>query len=97
MLKQLHIDILFMEALEQMPNYVKFFKDILTNKRKLGEFKTVALTQECSRMLQNKIPQKMKDLGSFTIPSSIGTKYSGKALYNMGLASVSCLYPFLSN
>ena len=27
----------------------------------LGEFETVALTQECNHMLQNKIPQKLKD------------------------------------
>ncbi|XP_052296999.1 uncharacterized protein LOC127902214 [Citrus sinensis] len=72
-----------MEALEQMPNYTKFFKDILTKKRRLGEFETVALTQECSRMLQSKIPQKMKDPESFTIPCSVGTKYSGKAPCDM--------------
>ena len=35
-------------------------------------------------MLQSKIPQKIKDSGSFTIPCSIGTKYSGKALYDLG-------------
>ncbi|KAL5541723.1 hypothetical protein UlMin_009433 [Ulmus minor] len=32
-LKQLHINIPLVEALEQMPNYVKFMKDILTKKR----------------------------------------------------------------
>ena len=46
MLKQLHINISFVEALEQMPNYAKFFKDILTKKRRHGEFDIVALTQE---------------------------------------------------
>ncbi|KAH9667508.1 hypothetical protein KPL70_021064 [Citrus sinensis] len=61
-----------------------FLKDILTKKRRLGEFETIALTQECSRMLQSKIPQKMKDPRSFTIPCSIGTKYSGKALCDLG-------------
>ncbi|KAH9751859.1 hypothetical protein KPL71_014474 [Citrus sinensis] len=80
----LPINIPFVEALEQMPNYAKFFKDILTKKRRLREFETVALTQECSRMLQSKIPQKMKDLGSFTIPYSMGTKYSGKTLCDLG-------------
>ncbi|XP_024033610.1 uncharacterized protein LOC112095733 [Citrus clementina] len=60
-LKQLHINIHFMEVLEQMLNYAKFLKDILTKKRRLREFETVALTQESSRMLQSKIPQKMKD------------------------------------
>ncbi|XP_024043028.1 uncharacterized protein LOC112099788 [Citrus clementina] len=67
-----------------MPNYAKFFKDILSKKRRLGEFETVALTQECSQTLQSKIPQKMKDLGSFTIPCSISTIYSGKALCDLG-------------
>ena len=33
-LKQLHINIPFVEALEQMPNYEKNFKDILTKKNK---------------------------------------------------------------
>ncbi|KAH9779256.1 hypothetical protein KPL71_007658 [Citrus sinensis] len=73
-LKQLHINIPFVEALEQMPNYVKFLKDILARKRRLGEFETVGLTQESSHMLQSKIPTKVKDLGSFTIPYSIGTR-----------------------
>ena len=51
LLKHLHINIPFVEALEQMPNYANFLKDILTKKIRLGEFETVALTQECSRML----------------------------------------------
>ena len=42
--KQLHINIPFMEALAQMPTYTKFIKDILSNKRKLEDFETVALT-----------------------------------------------------
>ncbi len=67
-----------------MLNYVKFLKDILARKRRLGEFKTVALTQEYNYMLQNKIPQKLKDPRSFTISCSIGTKYSGKVIYNLG-------------
>ena len=42
-LKQLHINIPFVEALEQMLNYVKILKDILARKMSLGEFKTVSL------------------------------------------------------
>ncbi|KAL5538127.1 hypothetical protein UlMin_042958 [Ulmus minor] len=67
-----------------MPNYVKFMKDVLTNKRKLGEFETVALTNECSLLLQTKIPPKLKDPGSFTIPCSIGNTYCGRALCDLG-------------
>ena len=84
MLKQLHINILLVEALEQMPSYVKFMKDILSKKRRLGEFETVALTEECSAILKNKLPPKLKDPGSFTIPCSIGNQYFGKALCDLG-------------
>ncbi|XP_062093808.1 uncharacterized protein LOC133799836 [Humulus lupulus] len=69
-----------------MSNYVKFFKDILTKKRRLGEFETVALTEGCSAILKNKIPPKLKDPSSFTIPWSIG----GRALCDLG-ASISLM------
>ncbi|KAL5559958.1 hypothetical protein UlMin_036169 [Ulmus minor] len=80
----LHINIPFVEALEQMPNYVKFMKDMLMKKRKFGEFETVALTRECSAALQSKLPPKLQDPGSFTIPCSIGGQYCGKALCDLG-------------
>ncbi|XP_060974163.1 uncharacterized protein LOC133039315 [Cannabis sativa] len=83
-LKQLHINIPLVEALEQMPNYVKFLKDIVTKKRRLGEFETVALTEGCSAMLKSKIPPKLKDPGSFTIPCSIGGRDVGRALCDLG-------------
>ncbi|KAL5573532.1 hypothetical protein UlMin_023129 [Ulmus minor] len=83
-LKQLHINIPFVEALEQMPNYVKFMKDMLMKKRRFGEFETVALTRECSAALQSKLPPKLQDPGSFTIPCSIGGQYCGKALCDLG-------------
>ncbi|KAJ9129832.1 hypothetical protein P3X46_035238 [Hevea brasiliensis] len=45
-LKSLHVTIPFTDALAQMPSYAKFLKDILSNKKKLEEFETVALTEE---------------------------------------------------
>ena len=83
-LKQLHINVPLVEALEQMPSYAKFMKDILSKKRRLGEFETVAMTEECSAILQKKLPPKLKDPGSFTIPCAIGNKYIGKALCDLG-------------
>ncbi|XP_022157452.1 uncharacterized protein LOC111024147 [Momordica charantia] len=82
-LKQIHINIPLMEALEHMPTYVKF-KDVLTKERRLGEFETVCLTKECRTILTSKIPQKMKDSGSFTIPVSIGGHKIGQALCDLG-------------
>ncbi|XP_062100975.1 uncharacterized protein LOC133806894 [Humulus lupulus] len=55
-----------------MPKYVKFMKEILSNKRKMGEYETAALTEECSAILQRMLQQKIRDPGSFTIPCTIG-------------------------
>ena len=82
--KKLHINIPFLDALENMPSYVKFMKKILENKKKLGEYEIIALTKECSAILQKKLPPKLKDLGSFTIPFSIGNSVAGKAVCNLG-------------
>jgi hypothetical protein len=93
-MKQLHINIPLIEAIQQMPNYSEFMKDVLTKRRRIGEFETVALTQECSQMFQGRIPPKLKDPGSFTIPCTIGDVYVGRALCDLG-ASIN-LMPLLS-
>ena len=82
--KKLHINIPFADALEQMPSYVKFMKDILSQKRKLADFEIVNLTEECSAILQRKLPQKLKDPGSFTIPCTIGNAIFERALCDLG-------------
>ncbi|CAL1401853.1 unnamed protein product [Linum trigynum] len=84
MLKQLNISIPFVEALSKMPKYAKFMKDLCTNKKKLGDLSTVMLSEECSAILQNKLPEKRKDPGSFTIPLTIGSMHVGKSLEDLG-------------
>ena len=91
--KKLHINIPFADALEQMPSYVKFMKDILSQKIRLADFETVNLTEECSAILQRKLPQKLKDPGSFTIPCTIGNAIFERALCDLG-ASIN-LMPLL--
>ncbi|PIN25658.1 hypothetical protein CDL12_01597 [Handroanthus impetiginosus] len=81
--EKLHINIPFAEALEQIPSYVKFMKDILSKKRCLGDYETLALTEECSGIIQNKFPPKLKDFESFTIPCTIGTHFSRRALCDL--------------
>ena len=82
--KKLHINIPFADALEKMPSYVKFMKDILSQNRRLADFETVNLTEECSAILQRKLPQKLKDPDSFTIPCTIGNAIFEKALCDLG-------------
>nr|GMD12750.1 DNA damage-inducible protein 1-like [Ipomoea batatas] len=63
MLKQLHIDMLFVDVLGEMSQYTKFLKDFLSNKNKLEESVTVMLGAEYSAILHKKIPKNSKIRG----------------------------------
>ena len=67
-----------------MPLYAKFLKEILSKKRKMAEEGIVNLTATCSAIIQQKLLAKMKDLGSFVIPCSIGKYEFKKALCDSG-------------
>ncbi|XP_062109502.1 uncharacterized protein LOC133820963 [Humulus lupulus] len=88
--EELHINISFVGALEQMSSYVKFMKEISSKKRKLEDYEIVTLTKECSAILQKKLPPKFKDPGSFNIPCSIGNVVFEQAFCDLG-ASVNLL------
>ncbi|XP_016199666.1 uncharacterized protein LOC107640676 [Arachis ipaensis] len=82
--KKVQINIHFAEALEKMPLYAKFLKELMTKERNWGEKETLVLTEECNAIIQKKLPQKMKDLGSFQIPYIIGDINIEKALCDLG-------------
>lgn len=83
--QKLHINIPFSEALEQMPVYAKFMKDILSKRRKLSEVdETIMLTEECSALIQRKMPRKRRDPGSFTIPVEMQGLAEVEALCDLG-------------
>ncbi|KAL4290790.1 hypothetical protein GQ457_14G013030 [Hibiscus cannabinus] len=84
-LKQVHINLPLVEAIEQMPNFTKFLKDIICKRKKVNEFETVALNEKCVAILENRLPPKLNDPSSLTIPCSIGNHYVGKALCDLGL------------
>nr|XP_025616977.1 uncharacterized protein LOC112709298 [Arachis hypogaea] len=82
--KTLHINIPFIEALEQMPLYAKFMKELLTKKKSLKEGQTVVMTREFSAIIQRGLPRKRKDPGSFQIPCSIGNMMIERAFCDLG-------------
>ncbi|XP_045802435.1 uncharacterized protein LOC123896027 [Trifolium pratense] len=86
MLKRLHIDIPFIEAITQIPSYAKFLKEILSNKRKIEDIGQV----ECNAISENKLAPKLEDPGNFSIPCVVGRYVIDKALCDLG-ASVSLM------
>ncbi|XP_027356796.1 uncharacterized protein LOC113866107 [Abrus precatorius] len=93
-LRKLHINIPFVEAISQMPKYAKFLKEMLRNKNNLEEFETVRLNEKCSAILLRELPPKLKDPGSFTILCTIGNSYFDKALCDLG-ASINLMSFFV--
>ncbi|KAK1421773.1 hypothetical protein QVD17_24388 [Tagetes erecta] len=82
--KQLKINLPLVEALQHMPKYAKFLKDLLSNKKKLEELSTVTLSERCSAVVQNKLPEKLADPGVFTIPCLFGSSTVNHALADLG-------------
>ncbi|KAI5323579.1 hypothetical protein L3X38_032651 [Prunus dulcis] len=72
MFKKVHINIPLLDAVNQFPSYAKFLKDACINKRKCAAHGKLLLTEECSTVLLNKFPPKLKDPRSFTIPCIVG-------------------------
>jgi hypothetical protein len=89
LLKKLNVNIPFTDVVTQMSTYAKFLKDVLSNRRKLDE-ETITLTEKVSAIVMNKLPPKLQDPGSFTIPCSIGSTKFNRALCDLG-ASVSLM------
>ncbi|KHN24603.1 hypothetical protein glysoja_042867, partial [Glycine soja] len=85
--KKLEITMPFGEALQQMPLYSKFLKDMLTRKHKYIHQENIIVEGNCSAVIQKILPPKHKDPGSVTIPCSIGEVNVGKALIDLGAST----------
>ena len=84
MFASLHVNIPFIKALQQMPLYIKYMKELLTRKTSLKEGQTIVMNKECSTLIQPGLPTKRKDPGCFHIPCAIGETLIDKGLCDLG-------------
>nr|XP_009791098.1 PREDICTED: uncharacterized protein LOC104238442 [Nicotiana sylvestris] len=92
MLSHVQLNIPLVDVLREIPKYAKYIKDIVAHKRRLTEFETVALTEECTSRVKNNLPQKLKDPGSFTIPQ-LGLGAPRPTIVMLQLADRSIAHP----
>ena len=83
MLKHLSINVPLVEALEQMPGYAKFMKDLVTKKR-LVTFEDDDRMKHCNAIATRSLIQKKEDPGAFAIPCTVGSLHFAKALCDLG-------------
>ncbi|GJY71347.1 hypothetical protein Tco_0475050 [Tanacetum coccineum] len=77
------INVPLIDVLARMPNYGKFLKDLISNKNKIEQIYAAFLSDESSAMIQNKLPPKLGDPGSFLIPCNFNKAFSCNALADL--------------
>ncbi|XP_071692969.1 uncharacterized protein [Rutidosis leptorrhynchoides] len=92
--KQVKINLPLLDAIRQVPSYVKFLKDLCTQKRKQRATlpKKVELTEHLSAVVSGTLPPKFKDPGTPLIAVTVGNVNVKNALLDLG-ASINIL-PF---
>ncbi|GJY63640.1 retrovirus-related pol polyprotein from transposon TNT 1-94 [Tanacetum coccineum] len=71
-------------AIRKTPDYTRRLQELVSNKMKIKELPLVRLNAYCSAILQNELPPKEKDPGSFILPCVIGNTTVSNALANLG-------------
>ncbi|XP_027077137.1 uncharacterized protein [Coffea arabica] len=84
--RKVEINIPLLDAINQIPKYAKFLKDLCTHKRKLRDDERVAVGENVSTILQRKLPPKCGDPSMFTIPYKIGGTPIRKAMLDLGVS-----------
>ncbi|GJV10194.1 reverse transcriptase domain-containing protein [Tanacetum coccineum] len=69
-----------------MPNYGKLLKELVSNKHKIKQISAAFLSNESSTILQNKVPPKLGDPGSFLIPCNFNKSFSCNALAHLDVS-----------
>nr|GEV62666.1 reverse transcriptase domain-containing protein [Tanacetum cinerariifolium] len=83
MIRAVRINVPLVDVLAGMPNYGKFLKELISNKHKIEQIFDAFLSDESSAMIQNKVPPKLEDPGSFLSPSDRSFQYPVGIAKNM--------------
>jgi len=82
--KQVKVNIPLLDAIDQVPSYAKFLKDLCTRKHSTHVPKKVYLAANVTEMLSKPLPTKLKDPGCPTISCTIGGTFIDRALLDLG-------------
>ena len=80
MFNQVKLNVPLLDAIQQVPAYAKFLKDMCTKKKKTNVSKKVFLATNISELLSDPIPVKYKNPGCPTITCTIGQTEISRAL-----------------
>ncbi|CAM8902453.1 unnamed protein product [Rhodiola kirilowii] len=87
---RVEINIPLLEAIKQIPRYVKFLKELCTNRRRGNFVDQELMSRNVSAVIQRTVPPKFGDPGTYTIPCTIGNIWIENCMLDLG-ASINVL------
>ncbi|XP_016173202.1 uncharacterized protein LOC107615670 [Arachis ipaensis] len=77
--KSLHINIPFLEILQQMPTHIKYLKELLSKKRVLKGGQTVTMNKECSALIKKDTRLQLNEVRSTDVIIQLADKTQKQA------------------
>ncbi|GER36637.1 retrotransposon gag protein [Striga asiatica] len=83
MLSKVNVNLPLLDVIKNMPSYGKFFKDLVTKKRKFEDGEKVVVYEAASAM-QHDLPKKERDPGDFIIQIALGNGKVASEMLDLG-------------
>ncbi|CAA0833788.1 Unknown protein, partial [Striga hermonthica] len=83
MLSKVNVNLPLLDVIKNIPSYVKFFKDLVTKKRKFGDGEKVVV-YEAESAMQHDLPKKERDPGGFVIRIALGNGKEASGMLDVG-------------
>ncbi|XP_057793820.1 uncharacterized protein LOC131010325 [Salvia miltiorrhiza] len=93
MLAKVNANLPLLDVIRNVPAYVKFFKELASNKRKFSDNEKVLVLEVANSIMQQPLPPKHRDSGSFVINIDLGDGKEASSMLDLGLADRSIRYP----
>ncbi|GER43851.1 retrotransposon gag protein [Striga asiatica] len=83
MLSKVNVNLPLLDVIKNMPSYGKFFKDLVTKKRKFEDGEKVVV-YEAARAMQHDLPKKERDPGGFIIQIALENGKVASGMLDLG-------------
>ncbi|CAM8895856.1 unnamed protein product [Rhodiola kirilowii] len=93
---KVEINIPLLEAIKQIPRYSKFLKELCTNRRRGSQPDQELMSRNVSAVIHRKVPPKCGDLGTYTIPCTIGNIRIENCMLDLGASIIVLPYSIYS-
>ena len=88
------MNIPFADALEKIPYYAKFMKEIRSKKKKIKEQGTINLSEQCSAIIERPLLEKLKTQVVSLFHAQLVAKHLRRRYAIFEPVLISCLHPF---